>query len=228
MLFFGTVALISTYVFLPLLCENFVAKSLQNGFGLEEAPEVDLSSDSPRGILAGEFKDGQVTFANPELVGGVPPDGMTVDLDPFDLDVLGSVASGRIRSEEPISGTFQAELSEEKVARIAASSNATAPVRSVELGEGRLVVGSEIEVLGAHIPVGVDGELSLQNGTLRFEPRLVEAFGTLVPERLTQGLLRGAEFAFPIGELPFGGLSGVEIQRDRLVLTGEVKNLPLG
>jgi hypothetical protein len=227
-LFFGTVALISTYVFLPLLCENFVAKSLQNGFGLEEAPEVDLSSGSPRGILAGEFKDGRVTFANPELVGGVPPDGMTVDLDPFDLDVLGSVASGRIRSEEPISGTFQAELSEEKVARIAASSNATAPVRSVELEEGRLVVGSEVEVLGAHIPVGVDGGLSLKNGTLRFEPRLVEAVGTPVPERLTQGLLRGAEFAYPIGELPFGGLSGVEIQRDRLVLTGEVKNLPLG
>ena len=59
MLFFGTVALISTYVFLPLLYENFVAKSPQNGFGLKEAPEVDLISGSPQGIPAGEFEDGR-------------------------------------------------------------------------------------------------------------------------------------------------------------------------
>ncbi len=39
------------------------------------------------------------------------PAGETmVALDPFDLDVLGSLMSGRVRSEKPLSGTLRAEF----------------------------------------------------------------------------------------------------------------------
>jgi len=39
-------------------------------------------------MLLGKFEEGRITFTTTEL-GGVRPEGVTVDLEPFDLDVLG-------------------------------------------------------------------------------------------------------------------------------------------
>ena len=213
---------------LPSLLEGLVARNLRDGLGLVEAPEVNLVSDPAPSALLGKFEEGEITLTSPEL-DGVRPDEVTINLEPFDLDVRGSVASGRIESEEPLSGTLRAELSEEEVVRLANSSdNLTAPVRGVRLEEGYLVVGSEVEALGARVPVGVEGEVALRDGELLFEPRRLEALGGDVPERLTRGLLEGVDFAHPIN-LPFEGeVSGVEIHEERLVLTGEVSDLSAG
>jgi LmeA-like phospholipid-binding len=219
------VVLISTYTFLPPLLENLVARNLQNRLGLSERPEVDLTSDPPPNVLLGRFEEGRVTITNPEL-GGVRPDEATVDLRPFDLDMLGSLASGRIRGEGPLSGVLRVELSEEEVARLASSGAPGVRVTGVELGEGYLAVGSEVEILGARVPVRVEGDFDLRDGELRFEPSRLEALGTPVPRRFTQDLLRGASFAYPV-EIPFGEVSGVELQEDRLVLTGEVEDLSI-
>ena len=151
-------AILGAYTFLPPLIDGLVARSLQDGLGLVDAPRVDLESDPASGVLLGEFQGGEVTLADPDL-GGVRPDEVSVNLDPFDLEVPGSVANGRIESKEPLSGTFRAELSEEEVARITASSDtAVTPVRSVRLGEGYAVLGSEAEVLGTRVPIDVEGE----------------------------------------------------------------------
>ncbi len=213
---------------LPSLLEGLVARNLRDELGLTKAPEVNLVSDPAPSVLLGRFQEGEITLTNPEL-GGVRPDEVTVDLEPFDLDVLASVAGGSIESEEPLSGMLRAELSEEEVARLANSSdNLAAPVRGVQLEEGYLVVGSEVEALGARVPVGVEGEVALRDGELLFEPRRLEALGGDVPERLTRGLLEGVDFAYPI-DLPFEGeVSGVEIHEERLVLTGEVSDLSAG
>lgn len=213
---------------LPSLLEGLVARNLRDGLGLVEAPEVNLVSDPAPSALLGKFEEGEITLTSPEL-DGVRPDEVTINLESFDLDVRGSVASGRIESEEPLSGTLRAELSEEEVARLANSSdNLAAPVRGVRLEEGYLVVGSEVEALGARVPVGVEGEAALRDGELLFEPRRLEALGGDVPERLTRGLLEGVDFAYPI-DLPFEGeVSGVEIHEERLVLTGEVSDLSAG
>ena len=213
---------------LPSLLEGLVARNLRSGLGLAEAPEVNLVSNPAPSVLLGRFEEGEVTLTNPEL-GGVRPDEVKVDLEPFDLDVSGSLASGRIEGEGPLSGTLRAELSEEEVARLANSSdNLAAPVRGVRLEEGYLVVGSEVEALGARVPVGVEGEVALRDGELLFEPRRLEVLGGDVPEPLTRRLLEGMDFAYPI-ELPFEGeVSGVEIHEERLVLTGEVSDLSAG
>ncbi len=71
-------------------------------------------------MLLGRFEEGRVTITIPEL-GGVRPDKATVDLGPFDLDVLRSLASRCIRGEGPLSGALRVELSEEEVARLASS-----------------------------------------------------------------------------------------------------------
>ena len=188
-------------------------------------PEVDLVSDPPPNMLLGIFEEGRVTIENPAL-GGVRPEEATVDLGPFDLDVLGSLASGRVRAAEPLSGTLRVELSEGEGARLASSGAQGMRVTGVEIGEGYLAVGAEVEVSGARLPVRVEGDFTLREGELRFEPRRLEALRVPVPQRFTQDLLQGASFAYPV-DLPFGEVSGVELREDRLVLTGEV-TLPVG
>lgn len=225
----GTVVAIGIYTLVPFLLEGLVARELRDGLGLAEAPEVNLVSDPASSVLLGRFEEGEVILTDPEL-GGVRPDEVTVDLEPFDLDVSGSVASGRIASEEPLSGALRVELSEEEVTRLAAfSETLTAPVSGVRLEEGYLVVGFEVEALGARIPAGVEGEVVLrEGGELSFEPSRLEVLGEPLPERLTGKLLEGVDFAYPV-ELPFEGeISGVEVREDRLVLTGEASNLPVG
>jgi hypothetical protein len=218
--------LISTYTFMPLLLESLDARDLQNELGLAERPEVDLVSDPPPNVLLGRFEEGRVTITNHEL-GGVRPDIAVVNLGPFSLDVLGSLASGRVREEEPLSGALMVELSEEEVARLASSGALGARVTGVELGEGYLAVKSELEVLGARVPVRIEGGLALRDRELCFEPRRLEALGVPVPLRFTQDLLQGASFAYPL-ELPFGEVSGVELRENCLVLIREVENLPVG
>ncbi len=206
-----------------------MARNLQDGLGLAEAPEVNLVSDPAPNMLLGRFEEGEITLTNPEL-GGVRPDEVALDLEPFDLDMPGSVASGRIESEGPLSGALRAELSEEEVARLVNSSDTlTTPVSGARLEEGYLVVGFEVEALGGRVPVGVEGEVVLRDGgELGFEASRLEVLGEPLPERLTRRLLEGVDFAYPV-ELPFEGeVSGVEVREDRLVLTGEARDLPVG
>ncbi len=228
MLFLGTVLFLGAYALLPLLLENLVAQGLQNQLGLAEKPEVYLESE-PLSTLTGTFEGGRVTLANPQF-GDVHPDEVTVDLDPFNVDVLGSVTSGRVKSEEPVSGSLRAEVPEREVARIAATFGiVAAPVREVELEEGWMIVGSEAKVFGARIPVVVEGTLALRRGTLRFEPVQIRPLGAPVPTRLTRGLVREVSFSYPINESPFEvTFSDVEVHKDRLVLFGTVQSLPLG
>ncbi len=196
---------------------------------MAETPEVNLVSDPAPSVLLGRFEEGEITLTSPEL-DGVRPDEVTINLEPFDLDVRGSVASGRIESGGPLSGTLRADLSEEEVTRLAAfSETLAAPVSGVRLEEGYIVVGFEVEALGTRVPVGVEGEVVLRDGgELGFEARRLDVLGEPLPERLTRRLLEGVDFVYPV-ELPFEGeLSGVEIHEERLVLTGEVSDLSAG
>jgi hypothetical protein len=151
------VPVVGAFAFLTPLLESYVSRSIQEEIGLAEAPEVDLRSEPSPDALSKRFEDGRVTLTDPELADGVRPEEVTVDLAPFDLDVIGSVAGGRARTEGPLSGTLRAELPEEEVAKIVSSATA-APVTDVELEEGYLIVGSEVEILGARFPVGWRGE----------------------------------------------------------------------
>lgn len=178
---------------------------------------MDLTIDPPPNVFFGKFEQGRVSFEGIE-----PASETSVALDPFDLDVLGSVAGGRIRSEEPLSGTLRAELSEEEVVRIA-SSYAVVNVSDVELEEGKITVGSEPEVLRLSVPVGAEGEVAVHDGALRFEPRQLRVFGEPLPSRVERRLLREADFTYPLGELAGGAeISGVEVHEDRLIFTGDV------
>ncbi len=228
MMLVGAVLVVGAYTFLPPLLEGYVARSVQDRLGLAETPEVELTSDPAPRMLLGEFSDGRVVLP-PVEAGNVRPDEIAIDLDSFNVDILGSVSSGGLQTEAPLTGDLRVELSEAEVNRIAASQLTSFPITGVDLREGSVLVRSETSAFGVLVPVGVEGGVEVQGGALVFMPSRAEAFGMTLPERLTGKLREGTSFVYPVGE-QFGGsvVTGAEVQEDRIVLKGELGTLPIG
>lgn len=224
MLLLVTVLVIGVYILVAPLLENLVARNLQSRLGLESVPEISLDG-GPTSLLTGRFDGGRVVLPGFEF-GDVRPEEVSIELVPFDLDLLGSLTSGQLQTRAPLYGTLHAMLSEAEVTRLA-STGATDldfPVRNVDLEEGAVVVASEAVAFDRSIPVSMEGVLDLRNNSLVLEPRRVEALGLPLPVQLFQG----TSFVYPIEPLPGGGtFTSVEVQRDQLVLTGEISDLAL-
>ncbi len=226
LLLVAAVVLIGLYTFLPSFLERMAAESIQERLGLESKPEVELESDSPPKMLAGEFSGGHISIEDTQFA-GVRAENATIDPDPFDVSVLKSAETGALRSEEPLSGTLRVEIPEEEVERLARS-GADVPVRGVELHRDGVIVRSAASVLGVEVPVSIRGTLLLREKELVFEPQRVEALGSAVPRGLTERALAGTDFAYPFAGLPYGAkISDVEVREGRLVLSGEVGRIPL-
>ena len=219
-------ATIFSYLFMPALLERAVSARLQEQFGLEEQPHVDLREEPPPSA-PGTFSGGRVEMRGAEF-GGVRTSETVIGLDPLGLDLAGSVATGSLRTEEPLSGTLRTTLSETEVSRLARE-QADVPVRSVSLEEGEVVVGSEATVMGFEVPLTARGPILLRGGGIVFEPRRLSAAGVALPDELSEELLSDASFAFGSEEVPYGAnLTGVEAREGRLVLSGEIEEIPLG
>jgi hypothetical protein len=213
------------FILLPAIVEGFVARDLQDRLGLDARPDVDLRA-GPAEVLVGDVGGGRVTLPGYDVGGGGGgrPEEVAIDLSPFDVDVLGSVADGQLAYEQAPSGTLRVELSEAEVSRIAASEVVEFPVRGVELKEGSAVAQTEVNVLGQALPVAVEGGVGVQENAIFFEPLGAEVS---VPEGLVGQLLQGTAFVYPIDGLPPGvQITGAKLERDLLVLTGEVAGLP--
>lgn len=224
----GAVLVVGTYIFLPFLLEGYVARNMQDKLGLAETPEVDLTSDPALRMLLGEFSGGRVELPS-ITTGNVHPDKVAIDLDPFDVDLSGSISSGGLLTKAPVTGHLRVELSEAEVNRIAASKVTSFPITGVDLRRGSVLVHSKASVFGLSVPVGVEGGIEVRGGALAFLPVRVEAFGMTLPEDLAAQLLGDTSFVYPLGE-QFGGsaITGAELQEDRIVLTGELGELPVG
>lgn len=217
--------LIGSYTFLPPMLETSLERSLRDQLGLRSAPEVDVESRPPPKMLAGEFDGGRVVLERPDL-GDVRPEQVAVDLDPFDIAVLDSIFGG-LEVREPLSGRLRAELSEGEIERIS-ETNTPFGVEDVQLEKDRVLIRSTTEVFTVEVPIFVQGRLRLEGQRLVFEPQEVRAFDVDVPGDLADRLLSESDFSYPLTDLPYGiKLSGVEVDRDRLVLSGEVERLPL-
>ena len=77
------VVLIGPYTFLPSLLEYAVARDVKARLGIEKQPYVELKSDPPLRMLAGEFSGGRIVMKNTDL-GNVTATRARIDLDPFD------------------------------------------------------------------------------------------------------------------------------------------------
>ena len=221
------VALIGTYTFLPPMMSSAVGKSIESEMGLQNTPEVSLKSDPPPRMLSGAFAQGQISLADTDF-GDVRPRKVTIDLDPFDLNVLKSVGDGDFTSREPLSGDLRMEVSQEEVARIAASASQDIQIDDVELKEGGVTVRSGTRLLGIDVPVAVRGGLEVLDQELVFEPRQVSAFGFRLPQDLADELLAEADFSYPLEDLPYDArVSRIEVKEGYLILYGRLERIPL-
>jgi hypothetical protein len=223
----GAVALIGAYTFLPPFLEASVARDVRDRLALTETPEVRLESEPQPAVLAGSFSGGRVSLRGVSL-GGARAGSAVVNLDPFEVDLSRSLIRGETVGEEPLSGDLRVRVSETEISRLVGEA-ADTPVSGVELEEGRMVARSATSVFGIEVPISVSGNLDLRGGDLVFEPRSLEAAGIPVPDDVSDQLLEEAAFAYPLeGLLDGARVTGVRVEKDSLVLTGRIEEIPLG
>jgi hypothetical protein len=221
------VFLVGPYTFLPSLVEYAVARDLKARLGAEKPPDVKLKSDPPLRMLAGEFSGGRIIMKNTEL-GNVNAERARIDLDPFDVNLWATMKSGRVVDREPLSGDLRVDLPEAEVSRLAKAGSAI-PIEGVDAEEDGIVIRSEVSALGTEFPASVEGEPSVRDGELIFEPQTLTAAGVRVPDELAEKLLAGTSFEYPLDRLPYRTrVTGVQTEGGRLVLSGRVPSIPLG
>ena len=216
-----TLILLAPYTFLPPVLGSVLGRTLQSQLKLERAPEVVLDSSPPPVMYAGSFSKALISVEGVDL-GGVKAQKVVLEPDPFDVNLMDTATSGALSTAEPLSGRLHVELSEDGALRLA-QEVAAVPVQDIELEDDQVVLKFE---LGFGAPTSIRGRLLLQNGALTFEPQQVEGSTGGVPPAQ---LLALASFAYPVTGLPFGAeVSSVKVLKDHLVLTGEMRKIPLG
>jgi hypothetical protein len=212
---------LAPYSFLPSLLGSVLALALQSQLGLGSVPEVELASDPAPTMYAGSLSKALVSAEGVELR-SVRAEKVIMDLDPFNVNLVESATSGALSTEQPLSGKLSVELSEENTSRLAQLASAV-PVQDVELEEDQIVLRMS---LGFGSPTAVRGRMFLRDGTLVFEPQQIEGAPAFAS---TEQLLALTRFEYPVSGLMYGAkVSGVEVRKDRLILSGAIQNIPLG
>jgi LmeA-like phospholipid-binding len=221
------VILVGPYTFLPSLLEYAVARDVKARLGVEKQPDVELKSDPPLRMLAGEFSGGRIVMQNTDL-GNVTATRARIDLDPFDINVWATIRKGHVVDREPLSGDVRVDVPEREVSRLA-KAGSEIPIKDVDVQEDGVVVGSEVSVLGTRFPASVEGDPGLRDGELIFEPQGLTAAGVRVPDELANRLLAGTSFEYPLDRLPYQTtITSVEAEEGQIILSGRVPSVPLG
>jgi LmeA-like phospholipid-binding len=221
------VFLIGPYTFLPSLLEYAVARDVKARLGIEKQPDVELKSDPPLRMLAGEFSGGRVVMKNTDL-GNVTATRTRIDLDPFDIDVWATIREGRVVARDPLSGDIRVDVPESEVSRLV-KAGSEVPIQGLDVQEDGVIARSEVSVLGTRFPASIEGDPALRDGELIFEPRGLTAAGVRVPDELADRLLAGTSFEYPLDRLPYQTtITGVEAEEGRIILSGRVPSVPLG
>jgi len=221
------VFLVGPYTFLPSLLEYAIARDVKARLGVEKQPAVELKSDPPLRMLAGEFSGGRIVMKNTDL-GNVTATRARIGLDPFDINVWATIRKGHVVDRDPRSGDVRVDVPESEVSRLA-KAQSEIPIDDVDVHQDGVVVGSEVSVLGTRFPAYIEGDPGLRDGELVFEPRGLTVAGVQVPDKLADRLLAGTSFEYPLDRLPYQTtITSVEADEGRIILSGRVPSVPLG
>jgi hypothetical protein len=219
---------LAPFTLLPALLESVTARLLQDQLGLQETPEVEIESSPAPMMYAGSFSKALVSVKGVKI-GGVKTENIVMEFDPVNVNLVESATSGALSTEQPPSGKLSVALSEDSALRLAQAGSAV-PVQDIEFEKDQVVLKLE---LGFGSPTSVRGRLFLQDQLLIFEPQQVDESPGLVT---AEQVLAVTGFAYPTSGLPFAvsGLpfgvevSGVEVRKDRVTLSGQIQSIPLG
>ena len=207
---------LAPYTILPPMMGSLVGRILQDQLGLQKTPQVAVESSPGLMMYAGSFSKAHVSVEGFELA-GVKTDRIVMVLGPFNVNIIESATSSELSTEKPLSGVLRGEFSEENTLRLA-QLGAAVPVQEIQLEDDEVVLKMAV---GLGSPATVRGRLFLQDGSLIFEPRQIEG--------APQQLLAVVGFANPVSGLPFGAeISGVDVRKDRLILSARMQKIPLG
>jgi hypothetical protein len=221
------VFLIGPYTLLPSLLEYAFARDVKARLGIEKQPDVELKSDLPLRMLAGEFSGGRIVMKNTDL-GNVTATRVRIDLDPFDIDVWATLRRGHVVDRDPLSGDVRVDVPEREVSRLA-KAGSEIPIQDLDVQDEGVIVRSKVSVLGTRFPVSIEGEPGLRDGELIFEPQGLTAAGVKVPDELADRLLAGTSFEYSLDRLPYQTtITSVETREGRIILSGRVPSVPLG
>jgi hypothetical protein len=221
------VFLIGPYTLLPSLLEYAFARDVKARLGIEKQPDVELKSDLPLRMLAGEFSGGRIVMKNTDL-GNVTATRVRIDLDPFDIDVWATLRRGHVVDRDPLSGDVRVDVPEREVSRLA-KAGSEIPIQDLDVQDEGVIVRSKVSVLGTRFPVSMEGEPGLRDGELIFEPQGLTAAGVKVPDELADRLLAGTSFEYSLDRLPYQTtITSVETREGRIILSGRVPSVPLG
>jgi LmeA-like phospholipid-binding len=221
------VLLIGPYTFLPSLLEYALARDVKARLGIEKQPDVELKSDPPLRMLAGEFSGGRIVLKNTDL-GNVTATRVRIDLDPFDIDVWATIREGHVVDRDPLSGDVRVNVPEREVSRLA-KAGSEIPIQDLDVQDEGVIVRSKVSVLGTRFPVSIEGGPGLRDGELIFEPQGLTAAGVKVPDELADRLLAGTSFEYSLDRLPYQTtITSVEAKEGRIILSGRVPSVPLG
>jgi hypothetical protein len=219
---------LAPFTLLPAQLESVTARLHQDQLGLQETPEVEIESSPAPMMYAGSFSKALVSVKGVKI-GGVKTENIVMEFDPVNVNLVESATSGALSTEQPPSGKLSVALSEDSALRLAQAGSAV-PVQDIEFEKDQVVLKLE---LGFGSPTSVRGRLFLQDQLLIFEPQQVDESPGLVT---AEQVLAVTGFAYPTSGLPFAvsGLpfgvevSGVEVRKDRVTLSGQIQNIPLG
>lgn len=222
----AALTLIGPYTFLPSLVGEIVARNVQENLGLARTPTVELKNEEPLAMLAGEFSGGRISIRDATF-GGVRTDLVTIELDPFDVDLRKSIIARSLVSDD-LQGDLRIEISEAEVSRLV-ESRVDFPVEGVELSEDEMLVNANISLLGGEVPVEVRGGVEIEERELSFLPDGIAVAGTDLPEDTAGELLSDLELSFEIEGFPKGTeIQDARVVENKIVFVGRLEGLPSG
>lgn len=202
------------YLLLPGLIGSRLAASLQESYGLDEPPNVEVTSGFPPELLLGRIDGIQVSIDRLQQE-GVALQNVRVDLANVDVSVPGLLQGDFEREIDDVA--LRAEVTEEELNAYLRESETGLPGGELAVDPGGLVYQSEDILFGLPASVNLDlqvaGPYAIQ--VIPTDPRVS---GISLPTAV-EGFIDTGSRVVELDELPLGTeLESVEPGRDALVV----------
>jgi len=206
-----------SYLVLPGLIESRLATNLQAGYGLEEEPSVEVSSNFPPELLLGRMDRIEIQIDS-FMQEGIRLRNLRIDLRDVDVSVP-SLFRGNLEREMR-AASLVAEAPEESINEYLRENDLGLAGGEIDVRPDEAVYRSTDVFFGLPASIGLDLRVAGPH-IIEVVPQEVTVAGLSLPPFLAEPLASG-DRTLTISELPFeAGLVSVEPQNDALIIRAE-------